>query len=99
MHYKTPRPIGNLIKNTLHALPYQSQWNKAKILQAFKIALPFTQGKIQNCYTKQHVLYIKLNSALLSHELRINKAAVLTKLQGALKDLGEVFLLKNIIFL
>lgn len=99
MPYKNPTPIAKLIKDTLHTIPYHNQRITSKIMRAFTLALPFIEGKIQRLYLKKSILYVKLDSALLAHELRLNKTTIITRIKDAYKQLGEHIVLQKIVFL
>lgn len=99
MPYKNPRPIAKIIKEVFNTTPYHHQWLTSKIRQACKLALPFLEGKIRQFYIKKSILYIKLDSALLSQELRLNKTKVIMRIQDACKTLGEKIVIENVVFL
>lgn len=99
MPYKSPQPIAKLMKEVFNTTPYHHQRTTSKIMQACKLALPFIEGKVRKLYIKKSILYIKLDSILLSQELRLNKTKIIMLIQDACKTLGEKITIENVVFL
>ncbi len=99
MNYKATIPIHTLVKQAMSTTPAHYKWLNVLAMRACKQSLPFIANKIKQCTFKKGILYIRLGSALLCHELRLNKPQVIKRIQASLKQLGgEGSVLKDIVF-
>ena len=95
-----PTSIQTLVKQLITTTPHHRRWLESMVLHACKDALPFIAEKIQGCRIKKGVVYIRLDMALLCHELSLNKTLILARLKNAVKALGgDETILRDIIFL
>ena len=79
---------------------YQSYWCKSVLVTAWCHLFPHLKNQLKRLYLKKEVLYISLDSLILTNDLRQKTTTVLTKLKEEISALGEdPNLVEDIVFL
>ena len=79
--------LEEVVQKILARSPHKPQLTAAAVRCAWKAIMPDAVHKrTESIFVKQGKLFVKLNSAALSQELRLNNAQVLIRLKEHIKD-------------
>lgn len=100
MRYHDTRPMKELIKMALGSHPRSKRNFYQLAMKAWYKILPDTKGHIQNGFMKNNCLYLKTSSALLRHELYLQKKKIKKELKETIQSFeGDPELLEDIFFI
>lgn len=92
--------LRDVMQRTIAHAPHKAAWIGAVFAHAWHTLVPSGRRFLKQCYFKNNVLFIEVNSAALRHELYCNKAVLMTRLRDAAEKRGvERATLQDIVLL
>ena len=95
-HSDQTKSLKELVNRFIESSPFQRQLTTAMVRVAWHKTMPkVVWDRTEKLYTHENKLFLKITSAPLRHELKLNKDTILTRLHEAMSNT----VLQDIVFL
>ncbi|MBN2891448.1 MAG: DUF721 domain-containing protein [Bacteroidales bacterium] len=82
----TPKPLGNILETYIKALGHEDKYLAAKIVNNWdEIVGKAVANNTQELFVENKVLYVKVESSILKHELNFIKSGLIDKINKYLE--------------